>query len=24
VVENRRVSSVEKAWHAAHPDVQLR
>lgn len=24
VVENRRVSSVEKTWHAAHPDVQLR
>lgn len=24
VVENRRVTSVEKAWHAAHPDVQLR
>jgi hypothetical protein len=24
VVENRRVTSVEKAWLAAHPDVQLR
>jgi uncharacterized membrane protein YcjF (UPF0283 family) len=24
VVENRRVTSIEKRWHAAHPDVQLR
>jgi hypothetical protein len=24
VVENRRVKSIEKEWHAAHPDVQLR
>jgi hypothetical protein len=24
VVEHRRVSSVERAWHAAHPDVQVR
>jgi hypothetical protein len=24
VVENRRVKSIEKEWHAAHPNVQLR
>jgi hypothetical protein len=23
-VEHRRVISIEKEWHAAHPDVQLR
>jgi uncharacterized membrane protein YqjE len=23
IVEHRRVAAIEKAWHAAHPDVAL-